>query len=817
VAYNAEINVSVKNLKQVTDLEAKLSSISRNVNALNKGTGGGRRGGGGGSVKSELSDEQKLIQLENKRLTIQNRGLGVTRKVIDLQTKGKNLDEATNNLAKVKSLTDQDQLDLAKNKILLADQQVKKRGIELKVERDINAEASKRAKFLKGAPTGFTAAQFGPQMAPTKGAGQAAMSIDTITKQSDKRLRIELKLRELEVKGVNTAKLRGKMGELVDAQNRKQFGDIKRINREIGRGIAKEESKLKILQLQNKERAAGIKSSAKMEAIRQGNFAGSGPGVFGPQPRKSFRERIGATKGFDTQSALISGAFPLLFGQGPIGALAGGLGGGIGGMFGTMGGFAGGIAATAIVQQIQSAISGISELGKALGPFAKNTDAVTAALGLQGSAEEARIQMIEKTKGKTAAFNAAMQVMKVQIGEKGVNALTEFGETTRLMNTQFAIAITRIGAFTAGILNFVNKTLGIQQGLKEGEANRALKLGIAEKDERALELQARQAEIDAMPKVKQIVDVPGIDGPQKQIIALPSKQAEQAQAVLDLDKQRFSVIRKTEAEAALLTEKFDSLIRANEKEEKLTARVLELRKNGLNPEVAKTVAEIEKGASISKEALDVEITKLQNNKELDINQKARLDTLIAERNAIDEGVKGLDKKLQKTHDLTEAATQTLDAFENINRTIQNDIKEGIKGLIKGTSTLGDLLNNVADRFLDIALNQGLFGNAGGKTITGGLFKMLGFADGGRPPVNRPSIVGEKGPELFVPRSSGTIVPNNKLGGGGSTSVVVNVDASGSDVQGDDAGAKELGTLISVAVQGELIKQQRPGGLLASVR
>ena len=89
--------------------------------------------------------------------------------------------------------------------------------------------------------------------------------------------------------------------------------------------------------------------------------------------------------------------------------------------------------------------------------------------------------------------------------------------------------------------------------------------------------------------------------------------------------------------------------------------------------------------------------------------------------------------------------------------------------------------------------------------------------GGVRVANEPFLVGEKGPELFVPRSSGTIVPNNKLGGGGSTSVVVNVDASGTDVQGDDSQAKELGTLISVAVQGELIKQQRPGGLLASTR
>lgn len=48
---------------------------------------------------------------------------------------------------------------------------------------------------------------------------------------------------------------------------------------------------------------------------------------------------------------------------------------------------------------------------------------------------------------------------------------------------------------------------------------------------------------------------------------------------------------------------------------------------------------------------------------------------------------------------------------------------------------------------------------------------LGFADGGEPPVNKPSIVGERGPELFVPKTAGTIVPNNQLVnmmGGGQT-------------------------------------------------
>jgi hypothetical protein len=46
---------------------------------------------------------------------------------------------------------------------------------------------------------------------------------------------------------------------------------------------------------------------------------------------------------------------------------------------------------------------------------------------------------------------------------------------------------------------------------------------------------------------------------------------------------------------------------------------------------------------------------------------------------------------------------------------------------------------------------------------GGLGGILGFAGGGRPPVGRPSIVGENGPELFIPDSSGTIDP--RVGGG----------------------------------------------------
>ena len=122
---------------------------------------------------------------------------------------------------------------------------------------------------------------------------------------------------------------------------------------------------------------------------------------------------------------------------------------------------------------------------------------------------------------------------------------------------------------------------------------------------------------------------------------------------------------------------------------------------------------------------------------------------------------------------------------------------------------------------------GLF--PGFKFADGGVFAQNGiqkFAMGGV--VNRPTIfpfangtglMGEAGPEAIMPLQRGA---NGKLGviasGGGNTSVVVNVDASGnSNVQGDQAQAKQLGVVVSAAVQAELVNQQRPGGLLAGAR
>jgi len=114
-------------------------------------------------------------------------------------------------------------------------------------------------------------------------------------------------------------------------------------------------------------------------------------------------------------------------------------------------------------------------------------------------------------------------------------------------------------------------------------------------------------------------------------------------------------------------------------------------------------------------------------------------------------------------------------------------------------------------------------------------KFLGFADGGIMTANGPlalkryaaggianspqlAMFGEGSrPEAYVPLPDGRTIPvTMKNGAGGGINVSVNVDAAGSEVAGNNEQAGQLGKAIGLAVQQELIKQKRPGGLLSGV-
>ena len=200
---------------------------------------------------------------------------------------------------------------------------------------------------------------------------------------------------------------------------------------------------------------------------------------------------------------------------------------------------------------------------------------------------------------------------------------------------------------------------------------------------------------------------------------------------------------------------------------------------------------------------------------------------------------GLDEELKKLQ-------SPMYQLMTLSQTMAQSFETSFKGIIKGTMSISDAFRNmfsrIADHYLDMAArmlaNQfqqgilGLFGNlfsfglgstqgslmpsnpAGMRSVGVGatandLTRHL--ANGGTAQKGKSYLVGERGAEIFTPGATGTVTPNHAMG---ATNIVVNVDASGSSVEGDEEQSRELGRLISVAIQSELIKQKRPGGMLA---
>tara|TARA_R110002012_G_scaffold198922_1_gene367823 strand:+ start:572 stop:2356 length:1785 start_codon:yes stop_codon:yes gene_type:complete len=180
----------------------------------------------------------------------------------------------------------------------------------------------------------------------------------------------------------------------------------------------------------------------------------------------------------------------------------------------------------------------------------------------------------------------------------------------------------------------------------------------------------------------------------------------------------------------------------------------------------------------------------------------------------------LGGSVEKTKELNKETEKTNGLFESIKSTVATGLANAIEGLIDGTKSLSESLSGVLRQMAS------LFLQAGTKSLIGSIFPSANgnvFAQNGIVPyakggyIGRPTmaLMGEAGPEAVLPLRRGA---NGKLGvessGTGASNVVVNVDASGSNVQGDQPNAKALGSAIGAAVQAELIKQKRPGGLLA---
>ena len=474
-------------------------------------------------------------------------------------------------------------------------------------------------------------------------------------------------------------------------------------------------------------------------------------------------------------SAIIGGAFPLLFGQTGAAAVGGAIGGTAGGLLGGQFGFA------------------LSILGTAI-----------------GSAVD-----------KNEKFNQSLAALNVQfnVTSGGTQILAaDIDRLAKRLNVTKEEAIAALSAFKEFGSSSIAKSL----------------VGIFGTDAGAFDTLAatnRQAAL-----AKQIFEA------RKQIGNQVAKQLLQQNLVNDA-----SVIELALAEARAKAANDELIAKAKvvTLQDRILAGAASDGFNFVNPSIFGE----ERAQKLQKEFEEVRNKRIKDFKKA-LEEVREMLGLVNEANGqfgqssvlafstINDKVKDLQDEMKMLQDPIRLAI-------NLSDVMGASFEESFKGIVKGTMTVADafrsMLNRIADVFLDTAArmlaNQfqqgilGLFGNlfsgfvspvplsdgtgamvARDNRMYGNTFPMGSFANGGRPPVGRASIVGERGPELFVPDRAGTIIPNHAMGS--STNIVVNVDASGSSVEGDEQQGRQLGELISAAIQSELINQKRPGGLLS---
>ena len=567
-------------------------------------------------------------------------------------------------------------------------------------------------------------------------------------------------------------------------------------------------------------------------------------------------------------SALISGSFPLLFGQGIVGGAAGALGGGLGAKFGgQMGGFAGGLVATALLQTVTNTVNGINELGASLNDPAENINKLILNLSRFDKGIATSIQILQSAGLTQSAGQLGRATFRDQFSVSGANSLEEmnkafkeFSKVTSRLGTELAILAS--GPLT-GFMKMLNFVLG---GGGEITGDKSLSETLTDT------IRKREKAIENITNLETSIETKLLQREKDKSLLFGGKESVKKlreQGLLGETQSRFRRLGREISEDKQTLENlkaevknFEDIVRLTE----LQKRILKDTEIKLNDQL---LIEQQRFDLSEKELINLQ----QGAKVRDINfkivkQKAEIEALSAkgseaEKERENQKLKNLLIELQLVEQITEnrlrAADPTLSRIDELNKEMRklNDtqrqavelskamgtsFEDSFKGIIRGTMTVQDafrnMLNKIADFFIEtaaqMAANQfqqsllGIFssgfklgsgGSGGGKFLDSNAVPLVDpltrigtAADGGRIPGGRPTLVGERGPELFTPGVSGMITPNHALGG--STSVVVNVDASGSSVEGDEQGGRELGRLISVAIQSELVQQKRPGGLLA---
>jgi hypothetical protein len=358
-----------------------------------------------------------------------------------------------------------------------------------------------------------------------------------------------------------------------------------------------------------------------------------------------------------------------------------------------------------------------------------------------------------------------------------------------------------------------------------------------------------------------VASMTALDG---KLVAAKAHALELAAAFSQLTKEQAAEQMEKATSAAILqlNAPLDQLLKQQKDQAAYKREYADLIKQGVLPDLAEELVKIQDQTTEQLRQLDVTLAlqeavklKLEGEGKWTAELQSQLDLLKAQKGVI-EG-KGIDaagnamdaasprNRLQNKADevagqlntLQDPVNQIINLSEALGKSFDDTFNAITTGTISARDAFAQLTQSMAANFMKMATDMitkwiqmkilGLAANFFGNSPVGdslanvnysNSFANLGMRAAGGPVTgSTPYIVGEKGPELFVPSSSGHIVPNHQMGAGSTNKIVINVDAKGTRIEGDETQSKQLARAVTAAVQAEMIKQQRPGGLLSGRR
>ena len=205
----------------------------------------------------------------------------------------------------------------------------------------------------------------------------------------------------------------------------------------------------------------------------------------------------------------------------------------------------------------------------------------------------------------------------------------------------------------------------------------------------------------------------------------------------------------------------------------------------------------------------------------------------------------LNRFIRQTREQIEQLNDPVFQVIELSKRLGSAFTESFRGIIDGSMTaqqaLANLFQRTADHFLDMAMQMiaaqiqmkilgiamNFFGGGGGFGVTPSISDTSTYASafndsnfvsglmpkalGGAVGAGRPYVVGERGPELFVPGAQGNIVPNNAMGGVNVGTINISVENTGDQLS--PRAQKQLANQVRGVVLNTLANERRGGGML----